>query len=70
MIALPEEREKRVAVMAVVIAVFISPLALLVRVSGYIVFLEQGKYNPSLRLVHNVTRTPGATIEEIYTFKE
>jgi DNA-binding XRE family transcriptional regulator len=54
----------------VVITVFISPLALLVRVSGYIVFLEQGKYNPSLRLAHNVARTPGATIEEIFTFKE
>jgi putative transcriptional regulator len=35
-----------------------------------IVFLEQGKYNPSLRLAHNVARTLGATIEEIFTFEE
>lgn len=31
-----------------------------------IIFLEQGKYNPSLRLAHNVARTLGATIEEIF----
>ncbi|HUV43801.1 MAG TPA: helix-turn-helix transcriptional regulator [Dehalococcoidales bacterium] len=71
MIALPDEREKRVVVMVVVIAVFISPPALLVGVRREtIVFLEQGKYNPSLRLAHNVARTLGATIEEIFTFEE
>jgi len=35
-----------------------------------IVFLEQGKYNPSLRLAHNVARTLGATIEEVFLFEE
>lgn len=35
-----------------------------------IIFLEQGKYNPSLRLAHNVARTLGATIEEIFIFDE
>lgn len=71
MIALPDEREKRVVVMVVVIAVFISLLTLLVGVRREtIVFLEQGKYNPSLRLAYNVARTLGATIEEIFTFEE
>ena len=31
-----------------------------------IIFLEQGKYNPSLRLAHNVARALQANIEEIF----
>ena len=33
-----------------------------------IIFLEQGKYNPSLKLAHNVARALGATIEELFIF--
>ena len=33
-----------------------------------IIFLEQGKYNPSLRLAHNVARALRATIDELFTF--
>jgi len=35
-----------------------------------IVFLEQGKYNPSLRLAHNIARTLKTTIEELFTFDD
>jgi putative transcriptional regulator len=35
-----------------------------------IVFLEQGKYNPSLQLAHNVAQTLGANIDEIFVFEE
>jgi putative transcriptional regulator len=35
-----------------------------------IIFLEQGKYNPSLRLAHNVARALRATIDEIFTFDD
>ena len=35
-----------------------------------IIFLEQGKYNPSLRLAHSVARALGAGIEEIFLFDE
>ena len=31
-----------------------------------IIFLEQGKYNPSLRLAHNIARTLEAGIDEIF----
>jgi putative transcriptional regulator len=31
-----------------------------------IIFLEKGKYNPSLRLAHKVAKALGATIEEIF----
>ena len=31
-----------------------------------IIFLEQGKYNPSLRLAWKIARTLGAGIEEIF----
>ena len=31
-----------------------------------IVFLEQGKYNPSLRLAHNVAKALKANIEEVF----
>ena len=33
-----------------------------------IIFLEQGKYNPSLKLAHNVARTLKTTIDEIFIF--
>jgi len=35
-----------------------------------IIFLEQGKYNPSLRLAHNVARALNATVEEIFIFED
>jgi putative transcriptional regulator len=35
-----------------------------------IIFLEQGKYNPSLKLAHNVARALGATIEELFDFND
>jgi putative transcriptional regulator len=34
-----------------------------------IVFLEQGKYNPSLLLAHNVARTLGTTIDALFSFE-
>jgi putative transcriptional regulator len=33
-----------------------------------IIFLEQGKYNPSLRLAHNVAKVLHATVEELFIF--
>ena len=35
-----------------------------------IIFLEQGKYNPSLRLAYNVARALRANIEEIFLFED
>ena len=35
-----------------------------------IIFLEQGKYNPSLRLAYNIARTLGAAIEELFIFDD
>lgn len=35
-----------------------------------IIFLEQGKYNPSLRLAHNVARVLQATLEELFIFED
>ncbi|WP_292518632.1 helix-turn-helix transcriptional regulator [Methanoculleus sp.] len=35
-----------------------------------IVFLEKGKYNPSLKLAYKVARALGATIEEVFTFDD
>jgi len=35
-----------------------------------IVFLEQGKYNPSLKLAHDVAKVLGSKIEEIFIFEE
>ena len=35
-----------------------------------IIFLEQGKYNPSLKLAHNVAKALKATIDEIFTFED
>ena len=33
-----------------------------------IVFLEKGKYNPSLRLAHDVAKALKTTIEELFIF--
>ena len=35
-----------------------------------IIFLEQGRYNPSLRLAHNVARALKTTIEELFIFED
>ncbi len=35
-----------------------------------IVFLEQGKYNPSLRLAHDVARTLHTTIDDLFIFED
>ena len=35
-----------------------------------IIFLEQGKYNPSLRLAHNVAKALQATIDELFLFED
>jgi len=34
-----------------------------------IVFLEKGKYNPSLRLAHDVAKALKASIDEIFEFE-
>jgi putative transcriptional regulator len=33
-----------------------------------IVFLEKGKYNPSLRLAHAVARVLGTTVDDLFSF--
>jgi len=35
-----------------------------------IIFLEQGKYNPSLKLAHNVAKVLKATVDEIFIFDD
>jgi len=35
-----------------------------------IVFLEKGKYNPSLKLAYNISRTLEAKIEEVFIFDD
>ena len=35
-----------------------------------VVFLEKGKYNPSLKLSHDVARVLDATIDELFIFGE
>ena len=35
-----------------------------------IIFLEQGKYNPSLKLAYNVARVLKTTIDEIFIFDD
>jgi len=35
-----------------------------------IIFLEQGKYNPSLKLAHNVAQALKTTIDEIFIFDD
>jgi putative transcriptional regulator len=34
-----------------------------------ILFLEKGKYNPSLRLAHDVAKALGTTIDELFIFE-
>jgi putative transcriptional regulator len=34
-----------------------------------IVFLEKNKYNPSLKLAHDIARTFGVKIEEVFIFE-
>ena len=35
-----------------------------------IIFLEQGKYNPSLRFAYKVAKALGTTVEELFTFDD
>ena len=35
-----------------------------------IIFLEQGKYNPSLRLAYKVAKALSATVEELFSFHD
>ena len=35
-----------------------------------IVFLEKGKYNPSLKLAYDISRALKSTIEEVFIFSE
>ncbi|RLI89071.1 MAG: transcriptional regulator [Candidatus Altiarchaeales archaeon] len=35
-----------------------------------IVFLEKGKYNPSLRLAHDIARALKSRIDEIFIFED
>ena len=35
-----------------------------------IIFLEQGKYNPSLKLAHSVAEALQATMDEIFIFDD
>ncbi|MFC1962116.1 helix-turn-helix transcriptional regulator [Chloroflexota bacterium] len=35
-----------------------------------IIFLEQGKYNPSLKLAHNVARALGISITELFVLDD
>ncbi|MBN1191201.1 MAG: helix-turn-helix transcriptional regulator [Dehalococcoidales bacterium] len=35
-----------------------------------IIFLEKGKYNPSLKLAYNIARTLEARIEDIFLFDD
>ena len=35
-----------------------------------IVFLEKGKYNPSLRLAHAVAKALGTTVDGLFSFED
>ncbi len=35
-----------------------------------IIFLEQGKYNPSLRLAHNIARALETSIDDLFMFDD
>lgn len=35
-----------------------------------IVFVEQGKYNPSLKLAHDIAKALNTTIEELFIWEE
>ena len=46
-------------------------LAQMLKVSRQtIISLENGKYNPSIMLAHNIAETFGKTIEEVFLFGE
>jgi putative transcriptional regulator len=33
-------------------------------------FIEQGKYNPSIRLAHRIARELGSTLDELFLFDD
>ncbi|MBA7667659.1 hypothetical protein ES703_75756 [subsurface metagenome] len=35
-----------------------------------VLFLEKGKYNPSLKLAHNIAKVLKSNIEEVFIFEE
>jgi putative transcriptional regulator len=35
-----------------------------------ILFLEKGKYNPSLKMAHDIAKVFGMTIEEVFIFDD
>ena len=35
-----------------------------------IIFLEQGKYNPSLRLAHNIAKILKTSVDELFVFDD
>jgi putative transcriptional regulator len=35
-----------------------------------ILFLEKGKYNPSLKLAHDIAKVLGSKIEDVFIFEE
>jgi putative transcriptional regulator len=35
-----------------------------------ILFLEKGKYNPSLRLAYDIAKVLGSKIEDVFIFEE
>jgi putative transcriptional regulator len=35
-----------------------------------ILFMEKGKYNPSLRLAHRIAKVFGRPIEEVFSFED
>jgi len=35
-----------------------------------IIFLEQGKYNPSLRLAHNIAKILKTSVDEVFIFDD
>ena len=35
-----------------------------------ILFLEKGKYNPSLKLAHDIAKTLQSTIDELFLFED
>jgi len=35
-----------------------------------VIFLEQGKYNPSLRLAHNVAKALKTSVDELFIFDD
>ena len=46
-------------------------LAVVVRIRREtIIFLEQGKYNPSLKLAHNIAKALDASIDDVFIFDD